>query len=429
MTSRLANKKQTQSVKTSDPVAIRLNRANNRRNILTPPPPKVKISRSYLDEEKNNRVDINDDDEVDSIVKKAIQSRNNRTMKQNVNKDVSIKDETVNEVINEVTDEMVDEVIDEEETRVNQYQNDHQDNHQESITENTRRNNTSSISLENTLAKYGYKAMDKLVLHDKVIYIKCVNTNGHTVFVDIQGSEYENDVDGNKVIHVKIVSVNDDSENRLQKDLKEKSYKCASPELNGVIIMYDNYYLTLNRNGHHIDPKEVTYVTIDSKRKVNECESLIPFPIVNYEDILEDFSLLDSYVHSVVDRIYDGFYRHREEEIKTLLKDITDLSTLTSDYYDEIVERINLNNSNIEKLQQYKEKCEDNPTKENKSNLRMIIFDLRVLNIVDRENLCALTRLINLSKDVKMLTDKISNEKIKYTNTVEDHLSKIEEKE
>ena len=239
------------------------------------------------------------------------------------------------------------------------------------------------VSVENVLAAYGYKTMEKLILDDSLQYIRCTNNNGHIVFVDMKNTDYIDDIGGENIIKLKIV----DDTNIISSDIKSQSYQCVETDLNGIMLMYSDYYVTLTRDDHNLEPKETTYTRLDGKTLRSTSEELIPFPIVAFEDILEDYNMVDEYIYNVTSRVCTLLYTDREDGIHQMVNNINKLSNDVTEYYDSIIEKINYNSDSIYKLESFKDsfdKMQGNLSKDDRSRLRLILFNLRVVNNVEK---------------------------------------------
>lgn len=374
-------------------------KTRERKNYLTPAPVKeVKISKSYLEDEDSD------------FSEEEVTNHNNTPNNEEVKVEVKVE-------------------VKKEEVKENKESKREESRREESVSERSsnhvyKSNKGSIITIENVLAKYGYKSMEKLVLNNKIIYVRCINTEGHTVFVDMQNSDYENEDESENIVNVSTVDKND-----IEKDIKEKSYECIETDINGILIIYENYYTTLTREGHRIEPKETTYVRNNLNSNFNS-DNLIPFPIIGFEEIFEDNDVVNEYVYNVTNRIYKQFYKCYGENIVSLTEKIDKMNTLVTDFETDIINKVKENNDLIVKLENFKlelDEMEGEMSKENRTKLRLIIFNLRILHIIERENIATLKTLGTYEKTMVELIVKLETDRSEYKEVIENLINKREE--
>lgn len=405
-----------------------------RRNILTPPPKQVKLGKSFLNNDvtietipEDLTLNTNSESQTESRVATAstvsAKQENRQDTKQVKKNEEHVRHgEHVEHDNNDIKEpEDIEEPIEEL-----QSQSQSKSQNQYRIKDGTKGR---IISVENVLATHGYKSMEKLLLDDNVIYIRCTNNNGHIVFVDMQGSDYVDETEGDNIILLTLAS-SDLTSSDIDSDLKTKSYDCVDTELNGVMIIYKNYYLSLVRDGHHLEPKEVTYIRKDGKILRSGSDELLPFPIITFDDILEDSKIVDDYVYNVTDRIYKQFYSTKEKNVIQMVDDINKLSKNVEEFYNLILDKVNYNNDLIYKLETYKDeidRMEGDISKENRSKLRLILFNLRLMNNIERYNIMSLGQLEQLHSTIKEANSRLDRHKSEYDILIKNLMDQVEE--
>lgn len=399
-----------------------------RRNILTPPPKQVKLGKSFLNNDvtietipEDLTVNTNSESQTESKVATAstvsTKQENKQDTKQATKKNKEHEKHSTHDNNDIKEPEDIEEPVEElQSTSQSQFR----------IKDGTKGR---IISVENVLATHGYKSMEKLLLDDNVIYIRCTNNNGHIVFVDMQGSDYVDETEGDNIILLTLAS-SDLTSSDIDNDLKTKSYDCVDTELNGVMIIYKNYYLSLVRDGHHLEPKEVTYIRKDGKILRSGSDELLPFPIITFDDILEDSKIVDDYVYNVTDRIYKQFYSTKEKNVIQMVDDINKLSKNVEEFYNLILDKVNYNNDLIYKLETYKDeidRMEGDISKENRSKLRLILFNLRLMNNIERYNIMSLGQLEQLHSTIKEANSRLDRHKSEYDILIKNLMDQVEE--
>lgn len=375
--------------------------AKTRRNLLTPPPKEIQIGKSSLLEYD----DINEDKELEE------QESGTRTIQEPKQEQRQGQEQGQEQKEKKI-----------EEQRQGQRQGQGQE---------TSNYHIRLVSVENVLATYGYKTMEKLVVDNVIQYIRCTNNNGHIVFVDMKNSDYTDieNVSSENVVQLKL-ALSGEMLDYITDDIKTRSYGCVETDLNGIMLMYHQFYLTLIRNDHILEPKETIYARVDGKILRSTSEELIPFPIVSFEDIIEDHNMVDEYVYNVTGRVCTLLYTDRENGIHQMVDNINKLSKDTAEYYDSIIEKINFNSDAIYKLETFKDtfdKMQGNLSKDDRARLRLILFNLRVVNNIERENIKALGILQSLNDTVNDVSDKLAIARREYETLIKNLTDQVEE--
>lgn len=401
-----------------------------RRNILTPPPKQVKLGKSFLNNDvtietipEDLTVNTNSESQTESKIATSSTVSTKQEIRQDTKQATKKNKDHEKHAIHDNNDIKEPEDIEEP---LEELQSTTQTQSQFRIKDGTKGR---IISVENVLATHGYKSMEKLLLDDNVIYIRCTNNNGHIVFVDMQGSDYVDETEGDNIILLTLAS-SDLTSSDIDNDLKTKSYDCVDTELNGVMIIYKNYYLSLVRDGHHLEPKEVTYIRKDGKILRSGSDELLPFPIITFDDILEDSKIVDDYVYNVTDRIYKQFYSTKEKNVIQMVDDINKLSKNVEEFYNLILDKVNYNNDLIYKLETYKDeidRMEGDISKENRSKLRLILFNLRLMNNIERYNIMSLGQLEQLHSTIKEANSRLDRHKSEYDILIKNLMDQVEE--
>lgn len=432
------------------PKSVKISRTTNtqkRLNILTPPPSKgVVVSDSFLDAEDHDSDTENEEEvgsvESDSEVKEITEEKKNKKEERGEEEKENKKEERGNKKEKE-------ELRKEQKSR-DRRTREPEPKEEKPILQRKAPIKGNIVTAENVLARYGYKAMEKLVNNKgEVLYIRCVNTNGHTVFCDMQDSDYINEVEGNNVIRIEQVSnghlggstsdiseglsrdslIPRSSQGELSQEVKDASYGCVETYIDGVCILYDNYYITLTRNGHHFKPKETVYMRKTHNDFNSKSDQLIPFPIVSFVDICENSTITDRYIYTVIDKIYTQFYKEKESKVNELVNKIDKLNEAVMTSYENILEKIRKNIAAIDLLENYKaqyDEKEGNISSQHRANLKSVVINLRITNSIERENITALTTLASVSSKIDELMKEIETQKEAYEKNIESLDKKME---
>lgn len=171
-------------------------------------------------------------------------------------------------------------------------------------------------SLDTLLISLEYKILNKIYTEDEMIILKCVNSNGHKIYIinDLNLPSAKNGC----VFKGKI-----ETDNSIPYSLKMGSYNTIDNTCSGILLESSNGLITLINRGDDLNPIEKSYSLLENSngKKYN---SIIIYPILKISDIIENA---------------EGMLKYTDKNIASIKNDQLELQvTNLQEMYFDIIE-------------------------------------------------------------------------------------------
>ena len=181
-------------------------------------------------------------------------------------------------------------------------------------------------SLENTLLKYGYTPISKIVVRnvEKNIaqYVKCINIKGQKVFIELDVKGFSRATNNDMTI------IDKTNANIVQLSTKNGAYKCVGNEVCGVAIECGSDGVCIISHGSDgITPIETTYMYIAGSNN-NDAGCIMTYPIIKLSEIVLNPDLIVANTSVVISRLRTSAYTDASKELSELQESITQFNNL-----------------------------------------------------------------------------------------------------
>lgn len=258
------------------------------------------------------------------------------------------------------------------------------------------------LSVPLLLMKYEYAVVNNIMVNNKLMYVKAVNPDCHTVFIHIDLDNYsvstEDDI-AMEEMNVEIVPEN----------LIMSTMDCIGYEVCGAAFdCKDGICMA-----HLSDDGSVNKKTFKRKNNFGS-DDVIPYPIVRLSEIKANPEKIEQYIDKTTRRIRNELVNSankRFDQLSILIEDNTDKMTMYSDLLDvifnklkteiDILERRNNNFSEIT-LENYKQKHSIQESL-NKCNQKVLSYAMEIKKL---ESFISQTQSLNDQLDHSIINIK-----------------------
>jgi hypothetical protein len=210
---------------------------------------------------------------------------------------------------------------------------------------------TDSSLIDDTLKNNNYVILHKIVIEDRVSFIKCRNPNQQIVFVRLNSSGITTK---EKIIHTNVLQ-SEDIETKIPFSLKLASLECAKQEACGIAFECKDDICLLQ----HDDNMNISEISVTYSEMIESENEYQKYPIIDFDDIKNNPSLILKQTDDLVKKLQFTTFNELFASIDSV--DIDLLSKNFNEKLFEIQEKADDYSDAIEQLQKINEDYLKNP--------------------------------------------------------------------
>ncbi len=259
-------------------------------------------------------------------------------------------------------------------------------------------------SIDTVLTSLEYKILNKFLL-DQVIYVKCVNPNGHKVYVKNDLQLYTNSKN--------IIPMNNIESNNISYSFKFGCYDTLDNTCCGVLFELPDGYITVVTRVD-MKPKEYNYSLTGfppKSKTLSEDFSIVTYPVVNFSDIIENPNIILGYMDKNIINFKNDQLILQSDNINLMFDDISEIAEKFEKFNQikqDVVRKIDFVMINLIKWNNI---CRDSEltTDEDKNKATIVRKNLEIRNDEITSILRLISKVSSKREDLKNISKELNS--------------------